>query len=142
MVENIIPNNFILDKYEMYSFTIYLYFYGFLQLYIFEQKILISIFLTFFCNTIFYYLFKNNFITLLCHNYWKHNLNTIALPQLLSCASNIIVFQNFTNKYFITIPIDILFFNFISIIYKNELPQSKNLRFIIAILFFFIRCFF
>jgi hypothetical protein len=134
-------NKFILDKYEMYSFTTYLYFYGFFYLYIFEEKFLISILLILFSNIIFYYLFNYNFISLMCHSYWKNNLNTIAMPQLLSCASNIIIYNNqFINKYriFINLPINILLFNFINKIYKNEINESKNLRFIIVILFFLI----
>jgi hypothetical protein len=140
-----INNKFILDKYEMYSYTTYLYFYGFFYLYIFEQKILIAILSIIFSNIIFYYIFNYNFISLMCHSYWKNNLNTIAMPQLLSCASNIIIYNNtFISKYtyVITIPINILLFNFISTLYKNEIIESRNLRFIITILFFFIRIIF
>jgi len=135
-------NKLILDKYEMYSFTTYLYFYGFLYLYILEQKFLIAILSIIFSNIIFYYMFSYNFISLMCHLYWKNNLNTIAMPQLLSCASNIMICNNTfisNNTFVITIPIDILLFYFIGEFYKNEIIESKNLRFIITILFFFIR---
>jgi len=137
-----IDNKIILDKYEMYSFTTYLYFYGFFYIYIFEQKFLIAILSIIFSNIIFYYIFNYNFISLICHSYWKNNLNTIAMPQLLSCVSNIMISNNIfisRHTYVITIPINILLFNFIGTLYKNEIIESRNLRFIITILYFFIR---
>ena len=137
-----IDNKIILDKYEMYSFTTYLYFYGFFYIYIFEQKFLIAILSIIFSNIIFYYIFNYNFISLICHSYWKNNLNTIAMPQLLSCVSNIMISNNTLiskHTYVITIPINILLFNFIGTLYKNEIIESRNLRFIITILYFFIR---
>jgi hypothetical protein len=140
-----IDNKFILDKYEMYSFTTYLYFYGLFYLYVFEQKFLISILSIIISNIIFYYSFNYNFISLICHTYWKNNLNTIAMPQLISCASNIIISNNtIINKYtyIIKIPFNILLFNIIGVMYKNEIKESRNLRFIITILFFFVRIIF
>ena len=137
-------NKFILDKYEMYSFTTYLYFYGFFYLYIFEQKILVIFLSMIFSNVIFYYLFNYNFISLMCHSYWKNNLNTIAMPQLLSCGSNIVIYNLLINRYtyVVSIPVNILLFKFIGSLYKNEIMESRNLRFIITLLFFFIRSIF
>ena len=140
-------NKYVLDKYEMYSFTLYLYFYGFFYLYIFEQKFLIAILSAIFGNIIFYYLFKYNFISLMCHKYWKSNLNNIAMPQLLTCLSNITIYSNtFINNtkyvYIIITPINILLFYFINNMYKNEIIESKNLRFIVTVLFIFIKIFF
>jgi hypothetical protein len=136
--------NDIIDRYEIYSFSVYLYFYGFFFLYIFEQKLLIAILSTIFSNILFSYLFKYNFISLLCHKYWKNNLNSIAMPQLLSCLSNIMIYNNTfinSNKYMyvVLIPSNILFYYLINIIYKKEIIQSKNLRFIIGMLFFIIK---
>jgi hypothetical protein len=138
-------NKYILDYFEMYSFTTYLYFYGFFYSYIFEQKKIIIFLSIIFSNIVFYYIFNYNFISLICHLYWKNNLNTIAIPQLLSCVSNIMISKNtFINRqtYFINTLINILLFHFIGILYKNELIESRNLRFIISILYFFIRFFF
>ena len=138
-------NKYILDKYEMYSFTIYMYLYGFFYLYILEQRFLIAILTTILSNILFYRIFNFNFISLICHSYWKRNLNTIAMPQLLSCASNIIIYNNrFNNEYIniMIVPSHILFYYLVNSIYSNEITESKILRFIAAILFFFLRLFF
>ena len=130
----------MLDKYEMYSFTTYLYFYGFFYLYIFEQPLLYAILSTIFSNIIFYQVFNFNSLSVMCHNYWKYNLNTVAVPQLLSCISNIIIYKKtFSTKSIIIISpsLHILFHYIINVIYKKELLESKNLRFIITMLFIF-----
>ena len=135
----------ILDKYEMYSFTTYLYFNGFFYLYIFEQNFFTAILISILSNILFYQIFNFNFITLITHTYQKNRLNTIAMPQLLSSISNIIIYKNkFENEYINIMinPIYILFYYCINKLYINEISESKNLRFIITILFFFLRIFF
>jgi hypothetical protein len=58
-------------------------------------------------------MFNYKFISLLLHLYWKNNLNTIAMFQLLSFVSNIIIYNNtFISEYtyIINIPINIILF--------------------------------
>jgi hypothetical protein len=133
-------NKYVLDKYEMYSFTIYLYFYGFFYLYIFKQPILVAIFLASFSDIIIYYFLKYTFISLLFHSYWKNNFNTIAMPQLLLCLTNIFIY-NYNYTYIINIPIHILLGICINTVYYNEIIESKNLRYIILGLSLFIQNF-
>jgi hypothetical protein len=90
------------------------------------------------------YTLNYNILKFMGHNYWKYHLRDIAMPQLLTCGANIMVNNNlrlFKNNYdyFFIIPSNIFFFYMISKIYKKELQNSKNLRFIIDLLFFFIR---
>jgi hypothetical protein len=138
-------DKYIIDKFEMYSFTLYLYFYGFFYLYVFEQKFFTAILTSILSNILFYQAFNFSFITLITHTYWKNKLNTIAMPQLLSSVSNIIIYKNKFNNQYINIivnPLYIFLFYFINKLYNNEISESKNLRFIITILFFFLRIFF
>jgi hypothetical protein len=127
MVEN---NNF--DKYEFYSFSIYLYGYGLFYLFIFEQKLLQAIFLNFFINFILNYTINHNILLFIIHKYWKLNLNNIAMPQLISCTSQLLTYKY--NSYMM-IPINTITFLLINKIYKKEISYSKNLRIIILGLF-------
>jgi hypothetical protein len=127
-----------IDKYELYSFTTYLYFYGIFYLYIFEQKLLIAILSTILSNILLLYIFQYNFISFLCHKYWKENLNNIAMPQLLTCLSNIIIY-NYKLNYILIILINIFLYYIIKNVYKKEVSESINLRFIIIILFVFTK---
>ena len=125
----------MIDKYELYSFSLYLYFYGFFYSYILNESI-IKGFITNICGNLFlYYLFNNNIITFIKHKYWKENLTDIVIPQLTSCITNITLIKKFKNPMII-LPINTLTYFFILNIYKNEITYSKNLRFIINILFF------
>lgn len=132
-------NNQITDKYELYSFSIYLYMYFFFYLFIFEQTFIRSIIMNIFGNVFIYYLFNNHIFSFIGHKYWKYNLNQIAMPQLITCATNVII-----NKYDYTIivPLNIVSYYFIKNMYRNEISQSKNLRFIIIILFFITKILF
>jgi hypothetical protein len=138
-------DKYIIDKYEMYSFTIYLYFYGLFYLYVFEQKFFTAILTSILSNILFYQIFNFSFITLITHTYWKNKLNTIAMPQLLSSISNIIIYKNKFDNIYINIminPLYIFIYYFINKVYNNEITESRNLRFIITFLFFFLRIFF
>jgi len=128
----------LLDKYEMYSFATYLYLYGFLYLYIFKQSTLFAFFLVFFSDIIIYYFLNFTIISLLLHSYWNNNFNTIAMPHLLLCITNIFI-HNYNYSYIIHIPIHILLCIYINSVYHNELEESKNLRYIIVCLFLFIQ---
>lgn len=135
----------IIDKYELYSFSIYLYFYGFFYLFIFEQTLIRGLLINILGNLFFYYIFNNNIISFVSHKYWKHNLTNIAVPQLITCSTNILLYSTFSanvSNYFIDIPIDILVYMLLNKLYKSEIDSSKNLRFIINILFFIYYHFF
>jgi len=130
-----------IDKFELYSFTIYLYFYAYLYSYIFEQTILNFILYSIFENIILHYLINHNIIKFITHTYWRNNLNEISAPQLLTCISNIYLkkkLQLIINNNYIILPINIFINYIIKKIYKNEEKESTNLRFIITIFFFFI----
>lgn len=122
----------IIDKYEFYSFSIYLYGYAFFYLFIFEQNLLKGLFINFFINIILTYSINHNIILFIIHKYWKNNLNDIALPQLISCMSNVITKQY---NLYLMITLNTIVFYFIKRIYTKEIMYSKNLR-IISFLFF------
>ena len=133
-------NKDVIDKYELYSFSIYLYCYGFFYLFIFEQTLIKGLIINILSNFLTYYLMNYNIISLIKHKYWRENLTDIAMPQLITCTTNIISYS-ILNIYFI-IPIDITIYLLIRKVYKNEISYSKNLRFIICIIFFIIKFFF
>jgi hypothetical protein len=120
------------DKYEFYSFSIYLYGYGLFYLFIFEQKLLKAIFFNFFINFILNYTIRHNILKFISHKYWKINLNSIAMPQLISCTTQLLT-HNYNN--YITIPVNLIVFTLINKTYKKEISYSKNLRIIIFGLF-------
>lgn len=130
------------DKYELYSFSIYLYLYGFFYLFIFEQTLIKGLLINILTNIFSFYIFKYNFISFLRHKYWRENLTDIAMPQLINCATNITIYSTLNISYNYNILIlsftDILTYLLIKNMYKNEINYSKNLRFIINILFFIL----
>jgi hypothetical protein len=99
-------NKEVIDKYELYSFSIYLYLYGFFYLFIFEQTLIKGLLINILSNFFTYYLINYNIISLIKHKYWRENLTDIAMPQLITCTTNIISYSTL-NIYFI-IPIDII----------------------------------
>lgn len=125
----------MIDKYELYSFSLYLYFYGFFYSYILDESIIKGLTINILGNSFLYYLFNNNILTFIKHKYWKENLTDIVIPQLASCITNITLIKTFKNPIII-LPINTLTYFFILNIYKNEINYSKNLRFILNILFF------
>lgn len=130
-----------IDKFELYSFTIYLYFYAYSYSYLFQQTLINFILYSTFKNIILQYLINHNIIKFMTHTYWKNNLNEISAPQLFTCISNIYLKNNLEliiNNNYIILPINLFIDYIINKIYKNEKKESKNLRFIITIFFFFI----
>lgn len=126
-----------IDKFELYSFSIYLYMYGFFYLFVFEQTFFKGLLINILFNVFSYNLINYNIIYFLQHKYWKKNLTNIAMPQLLTCATNITLYSTIEkNNMYIIIPIEILFYYLLKNIYKDEISYSKNLRFIISIIFF------
>jgi hypothetical protein len=137
-------NNQITDKYELYSYSIYLYLYAFFYLYLFEQTLLKIIIINFFGNILFYYIFNNSILHFINHSYWKYHINDIAMPQLISCITNITINKNLTYfenhyDYIIIIPLNIVIYSFIKKMYKDEMKESKNIRLITSFFFFVAR---
>lgn len=130
------------DKYELYSFSIYLYLYGFFYLFIFEQTLIKGLLINIITNIFSFYMFKYNFIMFLRHKYWRENITDIAMPQLINCATNITIYSTLKISFYYNIAIlsfaDILTYLLIKSMYKNEINYSKNLRFIINIIFFIL----
>lgn len=130
------------DKYELYSFSIYLYLYGFFYLFIFEQTLIKGLLINILTNIFSFYMFKHNFIMFLRHKYWRENITDIAMPQLINCATNITIYSTLKMSFYYNIAIlsftDILTYLLIKSMYKNEINYSKNLRFIINIIFFIL----
>ena len=108
-INNINNINKNIDKYEFYSYVIYMYGYGFFYLFIFEQKFLKALFFNLFINFTLNYTIDHNIIKFITHKYWKNN--------------------------YITIPINLFIFYLIDKIYNKEIPYSRNLRLIILGLF-------
>jgi hypothetical protein len=128
-----------IDIYEFYSFSIYLYSYGFFYLFIFEQSFIRAIFIAILSNIISTYFINHNIFKLLTHKYWRKNKNDIAIPQLISCLSTV---STYNYNYYITIPSNLLIYFLIKKFYKKELSYSKNLRIILFILFSLAKYFF
>ena len=124
------------DIIELYSFcaflNIHFNFYNFIlntNLSIFK-----SILYIFISNTLFSFTFKFNIIDVIFHKYWKNNLKTIAVPQLINSVGTIIIKDmSITNEYLnnITVKIGLLYILHYSILKycKNELKRSKILRY-------------
>lgn len=129
-----------IDTFELYTFSVYLYAYGFFYKYISHESFLNMFLLNFLGNMITYYFVNYNFLSLIGHNYWRNNINDIAMPQLITCGTNILINTKYT--FYVIIPINILSMYSITKIYKKEFNVSKNLRIIITILFFIYRLFF
>jgi hypothetical protein len=137
-------NNNVNDIFELYSFVIYLYFYSYFYLSISEQSFFKFILFNTICNFFTHHFLKYNVFTFVGHSFWKKNLNTIAMPQLICSIKNIYVnsqirFFNNNYDYLIIIPSDIFVLYFIKRYYKNEDTKSKNLRYVISILSFITR---
>ena len=132
------------DILELYSFAIYLHFYSFFYLFIFKQSFLEMIFINILSNLGFYYLFNYNIINFIKHDYWKKRMLDIALPQTISTMSNIMIYTRLEiigNNYDYTfiLPSNLLIYYIIKKFFKNEINESKNLRYMQTLLFFFIK---
>lgn len=128
-----------IDIYEFYSFSIYLYLYGFFYLFIFEQSFIRALFMSIMSNVISTYFVNHNIFKLLTHKYWRKNRDDIALPQLISCLSTVSTCQY---NYYITIPSNLFIYFLIKKLYKKEISYSHNLRIILFLFFSIIKFFF
>ena len=130
-----------IDIFELYSFSIYLYSYGYFYNFILDQSFTKGIIINIFFNFLTYYFFKYNIFTFISHSYWIKNKNTIAVPQLLSCLSNIFCNKLFDNSL-IDLPINFILQYSISNVYKNENKYSNNLRFLFLSFYLIKKIFF
>jgi hypothetical protein len=129
-----------IDKYELYSFIIYLYFYVIFYEFTFQQTFLKGCCINIFGNILFYKICNYNIFSLLIHKYWKEKINTIAMPQLLSCITNTLIIKNdFLIPSYITY---LASYYIIKNMYPNELLESKQIRFTITAVFFIVDLFF
>ena len=128
-----------IDIYEFYSFSIYLYLYGFFYLFIFEQTLIRAFFISILSNIMSTYFFNHNIFKLLTHKYWRNNRNDIVMPQLISCLTTV---STYNYNYYITISSNLLMYFLIKKLYQKEISYSKNLRIILLILFSFAKYFF
>jgi len=132
----------ITDIYELYSFIIYLYGYGYFYSYIFCQPLVKGLFINISANLFSNYLLNTNIFKFITHNYWKNNLNSIAMPQLLSFLINIITSNDIISSNIIIImPINIFLNHLISKMYINEINYSKNIRYLLLLIYLFIDLF-
>ena len=130
----------MINKYELYSFTVYLYLNVFFYSYFLKYNLYNFFILSFGANLITNYLLKFNIFTLIRHKYLKENFNTIVLPQFLTCLININI--NTCSNYYIIIPINLINFYYLKNIFKEEYRYSFNLRYLITLSFFCSRIFF
>ena len=120
--------NEIIDKFELYSFCFYLYFFVYTNNYFIEHQLLKFIFYNLLSNYITTTFLNFNIFTLILHKYLKQNLKNICIPQTITCLSNI-----YLTKYqlIISLPLHILINYFILSLYKEN-NISRNTRFIIT----------
>ena len=123
------------DKFELYSFCFYLYFFVYINDYLMEQNILKFMILNFLGNYITTYLLNFNIFTLIMHKYLKIHIKDIVIPHALTCISNIYI-----NRWSLTtaLPLQIVIHYFIIRMY-NEDKISRNMRLSITILYIFAK---
>ena len=69
------------------------------------------------------------------NQFLRNNLNDIAMPQLISCSSQLLTY---TYNNYITIPVNLFIFYLIDKIYKREIVYSRNIR--VVLLFIYLLC--
>ncbi len=120
-----------IDKFELYSFCFYLYFFVYMNDYLIEQKLLRFIVFNFVGNYIITYFLNFNIFTLIMHKYFRKNIKDIFIPQAITCISNIYINRL---SLHLAIPLYILINYFIIKMY-NENKMSRNMRLLISIIY-------
>lgn len=118
----------IIDKFELYSFCFYIYFFVYMNDYLMEQYFIKCIFLHLIGNYITNIMFNFNIFSLIMHKYLKSNLNSIVIPQSITCMSNIYV-SRISIEW--SIPSQFLINYFIYRVYKED-KVSRNMRYLIT----------
>jgi hypothetical protein len=132
----------ITDIYELYSFIIYLYGYGYFYSYIFNQSLVKGLFINISANLFSNYLLNTNILKFITHSYWRNNINSIVMPQLISSFINIITsYHMISNNIIIVMPINIVLNHLISKMYTNEINYSKNIRYLLLLVFLLLYLF-
>ena len=124
------------DIIELYSFGIFLNihvnFYNFILNH--QQSFFKSIIYIFLGNLLFSFLFKFNAIDILFHKYWKHQMRSIALPQLINSFGTVVIkditlsnhnFNNFSLKIMLLGGLHIFLLKYC----HQETRRSKILRY-------------
>lgn len=124
------------DIIELYSFGIFLNihvnFYNFILNH--QQSFFKSIIYIFLGNLLFSFLFKFNLIDILFHKYWKYQLRSIALPQLINSFGTVVIkditlsnynFNNFSLKMMLLGGLHIFLLKYC----HQEIRRSKILRY-------------
>ena len=89
------------------------------------------------------FIFKYSFLNILFHKYWKNNLKSIAMPQLiysggLVLINDFICENQYINHYYAKI-LSIVGLNyFIKSSYSSEINESIIFRYNFAFLYFFM----
>ncbi len=134
------------DIIELYSYGIFLNCHLNLLHFLFINKNITlyrSIIYLFCFNFLTKFTIKYTIIDIVFHKYWKYNLKTIAIPQLLNTCGMILIndfgsMNDYLNNYLIKFFLFIILNYFISINYNNELSYSITFRYNIALFYYFI----
>lgn len=124
-----------IDKFELYSFCFYLYFFVYMYDNLIEQQLIKFIIFNSIGNYITTYCLNFNIFTLIMHKYLKKNIKDIVIPQAITCLSNIYI-NRLSNTY--AIPLHILL-NYIIINMYNENRTSRNMRLSVTGFYIFMK---
>ena len=89
---------------------------------------------------------KYSILDIIFHKYWKYNLKTIVMPNIIYSGSLIIMNDlmleyEYLNNIYMKILITIGINYFIKNSYVNELEDSLIFRYNYSIIYFFVTCF-
>lgn len=87
--------------------------------------------------------FKYSFLNILFHNYWKNNLKTIAMPQLIYSSglvlmNDVLLENKYINNTYCKVFSIIGLNYFLKSNYLNEINESIIFRYNYALLYFFL----
>lgn len=106
-------------------------------------NILKGIIYVFLINLLTRFIFKYSFLNIIFHNYWKNNLKTIAMPQIIYSSGIVLINDllgenSYTNNIYIKLLSMIGLNYFIKSNYINEINESVIFRYNYSILYFLL----
>lgn len=106
-------------------------------------NILKGIIYVFLINLFTRFVFKYSFLNIIFHNYWKNNLKTIAMPQIIYSGGIVLINDllgenSYTNNIYIKLLSMIGLNYFIKSNYINEINESVIFRYNYSILYFLL----
>lgn len=106
-------------------------------------NILKGIIYVFLINLFTRFVFKYSFLNIIFHNYWKNNLKTIAMPQIIYSSGIVLINDllgenSYTNNIYIKLLSMIGLNYFIKSNYINEINESVIFRYNYSILYFLL----